>query len=82
MLALCMLSLYMFIRGLAVEQITLDKCVGKDGLKVIDFHLLREVRGEGEWAERMTSVVRTRGGGSGSGSGLELGGVDLDENML
>ncbi|GMH66351.1 hypothetical protein TL16_g04410 [Triparma laevis f. inornata] len=61
MLALCMLSLYMFIRGLAVEQITLDKCVGKDGLKVIDFHLLREVRGEGEWAERMTSVVRTRG---------------------
>ncbi|GMH93446.1 hypothetical protein TrVE_jg488 [Triparma verrucosa] len=85
MLALCMLSLYMFVRGLAVEKATLDKCVGKDGLSVMDFHLLREVRKEDGhgWAERSNS---SSSNGSnirdGVGSGLELGGVDLDENML
>ena len=85
MLALCMLSLYMFVRGLAVEKATLDKCVGKDGLSVMDFHLLREVRKEDGhgWAERSNS---SSSNGSnirdGVGSGLELGGVDLGENML
>ena len=80
MLALCMLSMYMYVRGLAVTSLTLDRAMGKGALTLLDFHLMRETRVEGEgvgmgWEERGGAMPRI-------GGGFELGEVNLEERIL
>jgi hypothetical protein len=78
MLALCMLSLYMFIRGLAVEQETLDAALGNGKLSIVKFHFLKEIPSpRSESFEERSGKER-----SDSGVGLELGQIELEERML
>jgi hypothetical protein len=92
MLALCMLSLYMFVRGLAVEQETLDASLGNGRQNLFGFHFLKEIPSprSQSFEERVKTASRggsvSRNSNSSSrndeGVGLELGHIELQERML